>query len=69
MERRKYDGGDGALVPGSSSSKNASAEPPAELTQTRIGGKWVVGRKLGSGAFGDIYIGKSTTQGFQDVDY
>lgn len=54
MERRKYDGGEGA----SSSAKNGSTEPPAELTQTRIGGKWIVGKKLGSGAFGDIYIGK-----------
>ncbi len=54
MERRKYDGGEGA----SSSAKNGSTEPPAELTQTRIGGKWIVGKKLGSGAFGDIYIAK-----------
>lgn len=54
MERRKYDGGEGAP----SSAKNGSTEPPAELTQTRIGGKWIVGKKLGSGAFGDIYIGR-----------
>ena len=58
MERRKYDGGDGATAQASSSRQAASTEPPAELTQTRIGGKWVIGKKLGSGAFGDIYIGK-----------
>ena len=64
MERRKYDGGEGgdgkgnegAAIP-SSSTKNQSTEPPADLLQIRIGGKWVVGKKLGSGAFGDIYIG------------
>lgn len=62
MERRKYDGGDGGAVatpadPTSSSSKNQNTEPPIDLLQIRIGGKWVVGKKLGSGAFGDIYIG------------
>ncbi len=61
MERRKYDVGETAAGPQatghSSSTKNTSTEPPAELTQTRIGGKWVMGKKLGSGAFGDIYIG------------
>jgi hypothetical protein len=63
MERRKIDGGEGASAAAqASSSKNTSTEPPAELTQTRIGGKWVVGKKLGSGAFGDIYIGKAWEQ-------
>lgn len=67
MDRRKYDGGEGTPlaavgnegnVAGGSSSKAAqSTEPPAELLQIRIGGKWIVGKKLGSGAFGDIYIG------------
>lgn len=63
MDRRKYDGGEGAAAgggavePTSSSSKNQSTEPPADLIQIRIGGKWIVGKKLGSGAFGDIYIG------------
>jgi serine/threonine protein kinase len=73
MDRRKYDGGDGAVTgvaaaaaggggggavePTSSSSKNQSTEPPSDLIQIRIGGKWIVGKKLGSGAFGDIYIG------------
>ena len=65
MDRRKYDGEDGGAMaaaggtvePQSSSSKNQNTEPPADLTQIRIGGKWIVGKKLGSGAFGDIYIG------------
>lgn len=62
MDRRKYDGGEGATPndgnAGQSTSKPAqNTEPPAELLQTRIGGKWVIGKKLGSGAFGDIYIG------------
>lgn len=67
MDRRKYDGGEGggnnetgAPANGgghSSSTKNQNSEPPADLLQIRIGGKWAVGKKLGSGAFGDIYIG------------
>lgn len=65
MDRRKYDGGEGgdllegkAAAHNSSSSKDSkNTDPPAELLQVRIGGKWVVGKKLGSGAFGDIYIG------------
>lgn len=70
MDRRKYDGGEGTPLAAvgnegnvaagghASTSKAAqSTEPPAELLQIRIGGKWIVGKKLGSGAFGDIYIG------------
>ncbi len=72
MDRRKYDGGEGGATGGgvgnnetgaganaghSSSSKNQNSEPPADLIQIRIGGKWSIGKKLGSGAFGDIYIG------------
>lgn len=65
MDRRKYDGGEGTPqaagnegnVAASSSKAAQSTEPPAELLQIRIGGKWIVGKKLGSGAFGDIYIG------------
>ena len=29
--------------------------PPPDV---RIGGRWMLDRKIGSGAFGDIYIGK-----------
>ena len=69
MDRRKYDGGEGTPggaavgnegnVAGHPSTTKAAqtTEPPAELLQIRIGGKWIVGKKLGSGAFGDIYIG------------
>lgn len=63
MDRRKYDGGEGGAAnevvaePQGSSSKNQTTEPPADLVSIRIGGKWNVGKKLGSGAFGDIYIG------------
>jgi hypothetical protein len=38
-----------------------SDEPPAlngeQLLNLRIGGKYSIGRKIGSGAFGDIHIG------------
>lgn len=68
MDRRKYDGGeetpgeagkDGHAVNGHTSSSKAAqnSEPPAELLNVKISGKWVLGKKLGSGAFGDIYIG------------
>jgi serine/threonine protein kinase len=62
MERRNYDGGDGGAEAKpehgtTSTSKTQSTEPPADLVQVRVGGKWAIGKKLGSGAFGDIYIG------------
>lgn len=69
MDRRKHDGeaiggiatvADGEVPENGAnpSSKNQTTnEPPADLLQIRIGGKWIVGKKLGSGAFGDIYIG------------
>lgn len=60
MERRKYDGGEGATAAETSAqpaSKEKNSDPPADLLQIRVGGKWIVGKKLGSGAFGDIYIG------------
>ena len=28
--------------------------------ELRVGGKYRLGRKIGSGSFGDIYLGKST---------
>ena len=68
MERRKYDGGEGHNAVNNpvtneqapttaSTTKPQNSEPPTDLLQIRIGGKWIVGKKLGSGAFGDIYIG------------
>jgi hypothetical protein len=30
---------------------------PAWKTELRVGGKFRIGRKVGSGAFGDIYLG------------
>jgi hypothetical protein len=70
MDKRKYDGGDGRgdidneaeavgnAGNGTTSSKNANLEPPAELARMKIGGRWVIGKRIGSGAFGHIYIGK-----------
>ena len=63
MDKRNYDGGDGAAAAegkpenSTSNSKTQNSDPPADLVQIRIGGKWIVGKKLGSGAFGDIFIG------------
>ena len=35
----------------------APAVPAASKTELRVGGKYRIGRKVGSGAFGDIYLG------------
>ena len=41
---------------------NATAEQPlpslANNKDLRIAGKYIIGDKIGSGAFGDIYVGK-----------
>jgi hypothetical protein len=39
----------------------AGAVPQQARTELRVGGKFRIGRKVGSGAFGDIYLG---TQSF-----
>jgi hypothetical protein len=51
----------GPTIPNNSklSSSSANKDPPPELLQNRIGGKYVIGTKIGSGAFGDIFIGNS----------
>ncbi len=33
------------------------AGPPAQLLDIRIGNRYKIGRKIGSGSFGDIYLG------------
>jgi serine/threonine protein kinase len=35
-----------------------STNPPPHLSDIRVGGKYRFGRKIGSGSFGDIYLGK-----------
>ena len=38
-------------------SSSGGAQAPVPLLDLRIGNKYKIGRKIGSGSFGDIYLG------------
>lgn len=38
--------------------ENPMNRPPSHLADIRVGGKFRFGRKIGSGSFGEIYLGK-----------
>lgn len=45
--------------------RRASNEPTimsSYVTELRVGNKYRLGRKIGSGSFGDIYLGKRASQ-------
>ncbi|KAJ3038532.1 serine/threonine protein kinase [Rhizophlyctis rosea] len=45
------------------SSSSASQGPPHPLMDLRVGNKYRIGRKIGSGSFGDIYLGTNIING------
>ncbi|KAJ3343719.1 serine/threonine protein kinase [Gonapodya sp. JEL0774] len=51
------------LAMGSGASASAQAGAPGQLLDIRIGNKYKVGRKIGSGSFGDIYLGINIING------
>ncbi|KAJ3067884.1 casein kinase I, partial [Podochytrium sp. JEL0797] len=53
-------------APGTAPNGNGAAaapQPPHPLTELGIGGKYRLGRKIGSGSFGDIFLGTNTING------
>jgi serine/threonine protein kinase len=51
-----------SAVPSSSSSSTSSA-PSNTKNELRVGGRYRLGRKIGSGSFGDIYLGSNISTG------
>ncbi|KAJ3040049.1 serine/threonine protein kinase [Rhizophlyctis rosea] len=45
------------------SSSSASQGPPHPLMDLQVGNKYRIGRQIGSGSFGDIYLGTNTING------
>ncbi|KAI8917180.1 kinase-like domain-containing protein [Powellomyces hirtus] len=45
------------------SQSNSNAAPPHALMDLRVGNKFRIGRKIGSGSFGDIYLGTNIING------
>ena len=41
----------------------SAGEPPLHLENIRVGGKYRFGRKIGSGSFGEIYLGVNVVNG------
>ena len=47
----------------SSSSRSRSSSSSRRSVELRVGQKWRLGKKIGSGSFGDIYLGTNTETG------
>ena len=47
----------------SGSSRSRSGSSSRRSVELRVGQKWRLGKKIGSGSFGDIYLGTNTETG------